>query len=245
MRIEQTGWSARDAVALRAAQRAEIADRYGTPDSEPGVTPSAADIVVFLVAYAPDGTPTGCGGLRELDDGLGEIKRMYVAPSWRGTGTATDILRALEECARDRNWVGLRLETGDGQPDAVRFYTRSGYTRIPNFGGYVGEERSWCFERRFPIDAQTTGPLPSEAEPYPPVSPRLARATAIEPPPPRCPRRGGVLSDVAILRRREWSHVPLGWAKVPLGWANCENTPNSNICPTKRRFQPTKPKWMN
>ncbi|MFD3923190.1 GNAT family N-acetyltransferase [Streptomyces sp. NPDC058595] len=147
MKIEQVMWDDTDAVALRARQRAEIAERYGTPDSEPGVPPSQADMAVFLVAYEDDGTAVGCGGLRALGAGVGEIKRMYVAPASRGSGVASRVLLALEEWARDQGWSSLRLETGDAQPDAVRFYTRSGYGPIPAFGAYAESDNSLCFER--------------------------------------------------------------------------------------------------
>ncbi|MBB5120872.1 GCN5 family acetyltransferase [Streptomyces eurocidicus] len=147
MKIEQVDWTDPDATALRAAQRAEIAERYGTPDSEPGVPPSAADIAAFFVAREDDGTAVGCGGLRDLGEGSGEVKRMYVAPAARGSGAATHILRALEDWARGRGWTRLRMETGVRQPDAVRFYLRSGYERIPNFGPYEGVPDSMCFER--------------------------------------------------------------------------------------------------
>ncbi|WP_328914132.1 MULTISPECIES: GNAT family N-acetyltransferase [unclassified Streptomyces] len=147
MKIEQVPWSDPDATALRTAQRAELTVRYGTPDSEPGVAPSEADIAVFFVARADDGTAVGCGGLRHLGDGVGEIKRMYVDPASRGSGVAPRLLLALEEWARDRSWTSLRLETGNAQPDAIRFYTRSGYTRIPNFGAYATSPISLCFER--------------------------------------------------------------------------------------------------
>ena len=148
MKIEQTPWADPDASELRVRQRAEIAERYGTPDSEPGTPPSAADIEVFFVAREDEGTAVGCGGLRRLGAETGEIKRMYVAPDRRGSGLALSILRTLEDWAREQGWTTLRLETGDAQPDAIRFYTRAGYERIPNFGGYVGAERSLCFERR-------------------------------------------------------------------------------------------------
>jgi GNAT superfamily N-acetyltransferase len=148
MKIEEVAWEHPDAVALRAGQRAEIAARYGTPDSEPGTAPSAADIAVFLVARADDGTPLGCAGLRDLGDGSGELKRMYVVPAGRGTGVAPALLSALEQWALGRGWTRLLLETGLAQPDAVRFYTRSGYRRVPNFGTYAGlESTSLCFGR--------------------------------------------------------------------------------------------------
>ncbi|WP_150237745.1 GNAT family N-acetyltransferase [Nocardiopsis quinghaiensis] len=145
MRIDMVPWDDPDAGALRAGQRAEIAERYGTPDSEPGVAPSADDIAVFVVARDERGTAVGCGGLRDLGDGTGEVKRMYVSPGHRGSGTAPLVLAALEEWARERGWKRLLLETGDRQPDAVRFYTRSGYTPVPRFGAYVDSPSSHCF----------------------------------------------------------------------------------------------------
>jgi len=145
VRIEQVAFDSDASAALRQAQQDEIAERYGTPDSEPGVKPSAADMTVFFVAFDDDGEPMGCGGLRKLDDSYGEIKRMYVRPESRGTGVSTAIIQSLESYALSHGWHRLVLETGDRQPDAVRFYSREGYTRIPNFGHYVGLEASLCF----------------------------------------------------------------------------------------------------
>lgn len=145
--IEPVPWDDPRGVALRAAQETEIAERYGDPDSEPGVKPSASDVAVFVLALRA-GEPVACGGLRRIDDRHGEIKRMYAAPAARGTGAAVAVLRALEDHARVLGWERLVLETGEPQPDAIRFYTREGYTPIPLYGHYVGSELSVCFERR-------------------------------------------------------------------------------------------------
>jgi GNAT superfamily N-acetyltransferase len=147
MFTEDVAWDAPDAEALRTAQRIEIAERYGTPDSEPGTAPSAADITMFVLVRGDDGAALGCGGLRQIDDVSGEIKRMYVRPESRGSGAADVVLDALETHARKLGWTHLRLETGDRQPDAVAFYRRRGFERIENFGHYVGVENSLCFER--------------------------------------------------------------------------------------------------
>jgi GNAT superfamily N-acetyltransferase len=147
VRIDEVAWDHPASVSLRQAQRDEIAIRYGTPDSEPGPAPTADDIVAFYVAFADDGAPLGCGGLRRVNDSEGEVKRMFVTPSSRGTGTSSAILEHLEASARDRGWIRLLLETGDQQPDAVRFYTREGYERVPNFGYYVGVAESRCFAK--------------------------------------------------------------------------------------------------
>jgi GNAT superfamily N-acetyltransferase len=139
-------WDSPDATALREAQQRELRARYdGQP--EPGVTPSTADMDAFFVARDVDGIAVACGGLRGLDRASAEIKRMFVRPERRGSGAATAVLAALEGHARDRGWTHLRLETGVRQPDAIAFYSRAGYVRIPNFGGYTDEPTSVCFER--------------------------------------------------------------------------------------------------
>lgn len=140
-----------DATALRAAQRTELDARYGR-DTEPGAKPTAADVTAFLVARSPAGEPLACGGLRRLEgpdtEGLHvEIKRMYVVPAARGTGVATALLRALEDVAESLGLTHLALETGTAQPEAIRFYEREGYRRIPAFGHYVGSPVSLCFRR--------------------------------------------------------------------------------------------------
>jgi len=145
--IEQVPWDHPASVSLRQAQRAEIEQRYGTPDSEPGPAPTGDDITAFFVAF--DGEkPVGCGGLRELDSTEAEIKRMFVDPSSRGTGVSTALLARLEQFGRERSYRRLVLETGDQQPDAIRFYTREGYERIPNFGYYTDSAFSLCFAKQ-------------------------------------------------------------------------------------------------
>ena len=147
MRIEQVAWEHPASVSLRAAQRAEIAERYGTPDSEPGPAPTGDDITAFFVAFDDSDTPLGCGGLRQLTGSEAEIKRMFVRTESRGSGVSTGILSRLEQYGREAGWQRLLLETGDGQPDAIRFYTREGYERIDNFGSYAGVESSLCFAK--------------------------------------------------------------------------------------------------
>ena len=147
MRIEDVPWGHPDAELLRGEQRVEIAERYGTPDSEPGPAPTAADIVAFVIARDADGAAVGCGGLRRLDATSGELKRMYVVPATRGSGVADAVLAALESRARAFGWTHLCLETGDRQPDAVAFYTRHGYAPIELFGPYLNSTSSLCYGR--------------------------------------------------------------------------------------------------
>ncbi|MER6910224.1 GNAT family N-acetyltransferase [Streptomyces sp. NPDC000594] len=145
-KIEEVSWEDPEAAALRERQRSEIAEVYGSPESEPRPAPSASDSAAFFVVRDADGTAVGCGGLRDLGGGAGEIKRMYVSPGHRGSGVAALVLSTLEERARLLGWSRLRVETGSLLTAAIRCYTRSGYVRIPNYGPYAGAEDSRCFE---------------------------------------------------------------------------------------------------
>ena len=145
--IEPRGWEDPQGIILRKRQRTELDARYGCDDHEPGPPPSTEDIAVFLLAFDADGDALGCGALRALDTGSAEVKRMYVVPESRGSGVAAAILAALEDTAREKGWATLKLETGDAQPDAIRFYEREGYLRIPRFGHYVNSDISVCYEK--------------------------------------------------------------------------------------------------
>lgn len=100
------------------------------------------------VVVAMDGdTPIGCGAFKLFDENSVEIKRMYVLPEWRGKGMAPQILAELERWAAELGHSRCVLETGLRMPDAVAFYTKSGYARIENFGQYAGVENSACFAK--------------------------------------------------------------------------------------------------
>jgi GNAT superfamily N-acetyltransferase len=136
VQLERAEWDDPDVQRLATDQQAEIRARYGGKE-EPGRKPSAADVSVVVLARDDDGAPLGCGALRELGDGVAEVKRMYVVPAARGRGVSKAVLAALEDAARERGWTTLRLETGPLQPEAVGLYTGAGYRPIGAFGAYV------------------------------------------------------------------------------------------------------------
>lgn len=137
VRLAPAEWDDADVQRLADAQQAELRARYDG-GTEPGTPPSAADLAIVLVARDENGTAIGCGALREVADGGGELKRMYVVPSARGCGVGRSVLAALEDEARTRGWTTLRLETGPRQPEAVALYTGAGYRPIEAFGVYDG-----------------------------------------------------------------------------------------------------------
>lgn len=90
----------------------------------------------FLLARL-DGRAVGCGGVRLLDDGRAEVKRMYVRPEARSRGIGRGILAWLEDEARSRGATALILEMGGDQPEARGLYTAFGMRAIPCWGEYV------------------------------------------------------------------------------------------------------------
>jgi len=82
------------------------------------------------------GAPVGCGGVALFAD-FAEVKRMYVRDSARGQGVADAILARIEQEVRSAGLSRLRLETGDRQIAAMRFYARTGFRECPVFGDYA------------------------------------------------------------------------------------------------------------
>ncbi len=89
----------------------------------------------FFLARS-NGAAIGCGGVALFDD-FAEVKRMYVRETVRGRGVAQALLTRIETEARAAGIVVLRLETGDRQAAALRFYARAGFRPCAAFGDYT------------------------------------------------------------------------------------------------------------
>jgi ribosomal protein S18 acetylase RimI-like enzyme len=75
----------------------------------------------------------GCGGLLTLASGVGEIKRMWVDPSYRGRGLAPRLLEFLEHESARRGHRTVRLDTNSALLRAIALYERSGYRGIERY----------------------------------------------------------------------------------------------------------------
>jgi GNAT superfamily N-acetyltransferase len=140
-----------DGGRLEAAMRAEVEALYAGLDMNGEDMPKAGPAELnppggtFLVGYL-DGHPVCCGGIKTLEPGICEFKRMYVVPERRGSGTGRRLLAGLEARARELGFHTARLDTGDQQASARRLYEGSGYREIPNFNAnpvatFFGEKR--------------------------------------------------------------------------------------------------------
>lgn len=95
----------------------------------------------FFVARSGDEI-VGCGAYRPVDNSTIEIKRMFVAPPFRGRGVARALLSAIEGEGRRNGFSRSVLETGNLQPEAIALYQACGYTSTKPFGQYVVGPRS-------------------------------------------------------------------------------------------------------
>jgi GNAT superfamily N-acetyltransferase len=105
------------------------------------------DIRNVIVAY--DGTKAvACGAFKYYEDSCVEIKRMFTLPEYRGKAIGLKLLTELEKWAAELNYGQCILETGIKQPEAIRLYTKAGYSRIENYGQYAGVENSVCMKKK-------------------------------------------------------------------------------------------------
>jgi GNAT superfamily N-acetyltransferase len=145
--LRPVGYDDPAAEQLVAAMGEELTRRYGDGGLSPAAAHEFGSPGLFLVADLA-GRPVGCAGLRPGEDGIAEVKRMYVEPDVRGRGVARALLRALVAHAREVGLSRLRLETGTEQPEAVALYESEGWSPTAPFGHYADDPRTRCYELR-------------------------------------------------------------------------------------------------
>ena len=93
-----------------------------------------------------DGQLLGCGALKQLDAGNGEIKSMRTAGGQLRRGVGSALLVHIIQTARARGYRALWLETGTAPAfvPAHRLYARHGFQPCGPFGDYVEDPWS-CF----------------------------------------------------------------------------------------------------
>ncbi|WP_298459342.1 GNAT family N-acetyltransferase [uncultured Cellulomonas sp.] len=153
--LETVPWDDADATRLRTAMQAEMRDLY-QDDDEP-VPLRDTSTIAAMVLLRVDGDPAACAALRhvrpgswgagEPGPGLGEVKRVYVAPRFRGRGLSRRVLAEVERLAAGAGLHRVVLETGDRQTAAMALYEASGYVRTERYGGYADVEQSRCYAK--------------------------------------------------------------------------------------------------
>jgi ribosomal protein S18 acetylase RimI-like enzyme len=117
-----------------AAMEAWVAENFGPPTPDRTSTVAGGEMV----------PPDGCFVV-VYEDGVAEIKRMFVVPGARRRGHARRVLVELETAAAELGYRRLRLDTAQSMTAAIALYRSAGYRDIPDYNGnsyasYWGEK---------------------------------------------------------------------------------------------------------
>lgn len=100
------------------AELAELPGRYAPPDGR------------LLLAYA-DAKIVGCIALRKIDEGICEMKRLYVRDEARGLGIGLALIERIIDEARGQGYSAMRLDTSTVKmAKAIKLYESHGFRRI-------------------------------------------------------------------------------------------------------------------
>lgn len=92
------------------------------------------------IAYREE-VPAGCIAYRLKSDGVGEVKRMFIREKYRGRGMSGDLLKTVEQYAREQGCHTLFLDTRITLEPAVSVYRRFGFEIIFQQGLYIQMEK--------------------------------------------------------------------------------------------------------
>ncbi len=131
-----------EARAVLTAYFRDIVSRYHRREATPGEVQAAMaaepsdDLCpphgLFLLARRDDAV-IGCAGLRLLPARTGEITRVFVVRGARRLGVGRQLLRAVEDAARQHAVSRLRLDTRGDLAEARQLYTANGYQEVAPF----------------------------------------------------------------------------------------------------------------
>jgi ribosomal protein S18 acetylase RimI-like enzyme len=93
-----------------------------------------------------DGVAAGCVGLREVDRGTAEMKRLYVRSAWRGRGLGRALAQAAIDAARSAGYARIVLDSLPKMDAARALYRSLGFRETEPYLAQPTPGAD-CFER--------------------------------------------------------------------------------------------------
>ena len=149
MRFEYTDGCSKDFIELCHGLDAFLNELVGGEEnrSEYIQYNKLDDIHDVVIAYDND-IPAGCASFKKYDDENAEVKRVFVKKEYRGQGISNELMKMLEERAREKGFKYLILESGEPLVAAMVLYRKIGYKVIPNYGQYINMKESVCMKKK-------------------------------------------------------------------------------------------------
>jgi GNAT superfamily N-acetyltransferase len=131
----------------------EVYTRYGARVNPDGTVKEYFDSVFhefseikppegLICILEVDGKAVGIGVLKYLSEEVGEIKRMYIRPQYRGHGFGKEIYQLLEKQAKEYGYRLLRLDTAKFLEAAFHIYSKMGYVEVDRYSGGEWDHRN-------------------------------------------------------------------------------------------------------
>lgn len=138
LNVEHLNWFVREALTRHNIDTTKLT---GPPTVEEYVEAKLDDFtsirppkgIIYIIEA--DEKVVGMGALKKLEEGVGEIKRMYIRPEYRGQGLGKELLNKLIEKAREFEYTVLRLDTADFMTVAQNLYRSAGFKEIGEYPG--------------------------------------------------------------------------------------------------------------
>jgi GNAT superfamily N-acetyltransferase len=98
----------------------ELPGRYGPPHGD-------------VILWFRDDSLVACGAIRSLEPTVGEIKRIFVRPDYRGPAFGVPFVRTLMDRARELGCRKLRTYALPTMTAAIEFYQELGFQPIASY----------------------------------------------------------------------------------------------------------------